>query len=117
MAQPVTFEVEGVRFELTPLPVDDACVGMDLLTAEGMTKISKLARMFATVTKISRTPAGAFEAGGSMVDLKPFVDDAFRGRLHLMVAFVERAVKVEYGDFLARAGVEIPAFTATPPTS
>ncbi len=108
------FEVEGVRFELTSLTVDDACAGVDLLTsAEGMAKMCKLAKMFAGVAKVSRTPDGKFEIGGAMVAMKPFLEDVFRGRLDLLLAFVEQAVKAEYGSFLARAGVEIPSFTTT----
>lgn len=110
------FEVEGVRFELTPLPVDDACAGVDLLAGDGgMAKMAKLARMFAGVCKVSRQPDGRFEIGGAMVPMKPFVEDVFRGRLDLLMGFVEQAVRSEYGSFLAKAGVELPSFAPKMP--
>lgn len=104
------FEVHGIRFEQDPLPVDEACVGVDLLSsADGFAKMAKVARMFAKVCRVSRTPDGRFEVGGAMVKLEPFFNDVFQRRLDLMLAFAEAAVKTEYGDFLAKAGIELQA--------
>ncbi len=115
MAEPVRFEIEGVHFELTSLPVDDACCGVDLLnSADGAAKMAKLARLFASVCKVSRTKDGNFSADGTMMAMKPFFEDLFRGRLDLLIEFVGKAVQAEYGNFLARAGVEIPEFIIPP---
>lgn len=121
-AQPVTFEVEGVQFELKRLNVDDTCAGLELLmkalgpvmAADGESNwltcalsqascIPALLKLFAPVTKVSRKPDGSFEAGGSMVDLKPFVNDCFAGRHVLMLAFLGKAVQNEYRGFFAEA--------------
>lgn len=107
------YTIDGVTFAQDALSVDDACAGIDLLSHDGgMAKMGLLAKSFATVTKVSRTKDGRFDSSGDMVPMKAFVNDVFRGRLDLLVAFVERAVQVEYGAFLAKAGVQLPSFTA-----
>jgi hypothetical protein len=106
-AQPVTFEVEGVQFELRRLNVDDTCAGLAMLTSGGGIgpgQFPALLKLFAPVAKVSRKPDGTFEAGGAMVDLKPFVNDVFAGEHLRMAAFIGKAVQIEYGNFIANAG-------------
>lgn len=106
MAQPVTFEVEGVTFELKRLNVDDTCAGLAMLTAEGgigPAQFPALLKLFAPVAKVSRNPDGTFGTGGAMVDLKPFLNDCFSGEHLRMAAFIGKAVQIEYGNFIANA--------------
>lgn len=103
-AQPVTFEVEGVTFEVSRLNVDDTCAGMALLQGGmGAAQFPALLKLFAPVTKVSRAPDGTFASGGQMVSLKPFINDCFAGEHIRMAAFIGRAIQVEYGVFLANA--------------
>ncbi len=108
-----TFEIEGIRFELKPLKVDDACSGMDLLTGDStVAKMAKLLKLFAPVSRVSRSTDGTLVGGSLMVPLTTFQEEVFGGRLDLLIAFVEQAVQSEYGAFLAKAGVELPSAAA-----
>jgi hypothetical protein len=110
-----TFDVEGIRFELRRLSVDDACVGVDALTGDGqMAKFSKLLKLFAPRCKVSRTADGSFEIGGAMVDLKAFTEDLFAGRLDLLTAFMSKAIDFEFGAFLATAEARVQAAADSP---
>lgn len=107
------FEIEGIRFELRTLKVDDACSGMDLMNADdSMAKMSKLLKLFAPYCKVSRNGDGTFEGGALMVPLKDFADDLFGGRLDLLIRFNTEAVNLEYGSFLGKAGVALPSAAA-----
>ena len=110
-----TFDVEGIRFELRRLSVDDACVGVDALSSEGghYSKVARLLALFAPQCKVSRLPDGTFAIGGALVDMKSFTNDLFAGRLDLLAAFVERATEFEFGAFLATA--EAKRAAAQPP--
>lgn len=105
-----TFDVEGIRFELRRLSVDDACTGVDALTGDGqMSKFSKLLKLFAPRCKVSRNADGSFGIGGAMVDLKPFAEELFAGRLDLLTAFMSLAIDFEFGAFLATAAARVQA--------
>lgn len=137
MPAATTFEIEGRTFELKHLDIDEACAGLEVLAKAlgpalgaaaldgtvneaGLvtallgqaSQVSVLLRKFAPAAKISRKPDGAFETGGAMVDLKPFLSDVFTGRVDLMIAFLAKAVEFEYGAFLGGA----PALAALVPT-
>jgi hypothetical protein len=117
------FELEGRRFEVRRLSTDDACLGLEVLgRALGpaaaavigsgdpdyglilqslltqASQLSKLLALFAPRTKFDRGNNGA------LVDLKPFLDEVFGGRIDLIIAFLVHAVRAEYACFLAGKG-------------
>ena len=119
MASTTDFEVEGLRFEVRPLSVDDACLSLELLgkalgpaamevlggeapdfgkilTAllSNASQVSGLLKIYAAVSKFDRA------GNGVMVDLKPFVGEVFGRRLDLAVAFLAQAVRAEHAYFL-----------------
>lgn len=113
-----SFEIEGIRFELDHLNVDDACAGLETLgkvmagsaAAGGFNPFALLSqaghaptllRLFAPVCKVSRSRDGTFRGGDMMVDLKPFAGDVFRGRADVLVKFLRECVDFEYASFLA----------------
>lgn len=128
MPSSTAFDLEGRSFELRHLDIDEACAGLEILAkaigpalsqaaldgavseASMVTallgqasQVSVLLRKFAPVAKVSRKPDGSFEAGGAMVELKPFLTDVFTGRVDLMIAFLAKAVEFEFGAFLGGA--------------
>lgn len=127
MSTATEFELEGRRFEVKRLSPDDACLGLEVLGkvlgpaalavfairgAEGeeaaepdygaifaallahASQISVLLKLFAPRAKFERSNSGA------LVDLKPFTDEVFGGRIDLMIAFLAHAVRAEYACFL-----------------
>lgn len=110
-----SFEVEGIRFELRRLSVDDACEGVDILSAEeGMRKFARLLKLFSPVCKVSRSSDGTFEGAETMVPLKLFANDVFEDRLELLVGFMGKAIDFEFGRFLATARARVDAAAADP---
>jgi hypothetical protein len=123
------FELEGRRFEVKSLELDDSCMGLEVLgkalgpaalLAFGASAISAdggadkeldygpllqalltQASQIAVLLKLF-APRSRFDRGGNgfMVELKPFVGEVFGGRVDLMVAFLVHAVRAEYGCFL-----------------
>lgn len=143
MAKTHEFEVEGIRFELSHLSVDDACAGLETLSntlAPAFAKLqgiedtaerertlilavagqarnaAVLLKVFAPACKVSRSNDGMYAGGDRMVALKPFLNEAFEGRVDLVMAFLVEAVQFEYGAFLgALTGVRGATPTATKP--
>ena len=137
MAKTHEFEVEGIRFELSHLSVDDACHGLEVLSKTLGPAIQKLAdvaedeargrelvlalsaqashaatlvKLFAPVCKVSRSNDGTYIDGERLVALKPFINDCFAGRVDLLMAFLFEAVQFEYAAFLgALAAGKAPA--------
>jgi hypothetical protein len=118
------FELEGKRYEVRRLSPDDACLGLEVLgraigpaaaqilggRAEGeapdfgailqallsnASQLSVLLKLFA--------PRAKFDRGGNgiMVEMKPFTDELFAGRLDLLIAFLTHTVRGEYAFFFA----------------
>lgn len=127
------FELEGRRFEVKRLSPDDACLGLEvlgkvlgpaayevlaarggegedgqaptpnygailqaLLTNAG--QIAVLLKLFAPRTKFDRS------SNGTLIELKPFVEEVFAGRVDLMIAFLIQALRAEYACFLGGSG-------------
>lgn len=120
------FECDGVAFDVGRLNLNESCRGLELLTrmlgpALGQIQenpqaaplallsqagqIPPLLAMFAPVSKVSRNGAGEYGAhgDGTFVDLKPFVEQVFVGRLDLACMFLAECVKLEFGPFLSSA--------------
>ena len=119
------FELDGRRFEVKSLGIDESCAGLELFgrvagpaiaaaLLDGQTnlgaviqaalsnasQLAKLLRMFAKHARYDRLQ------DGNMVALTPFVDDVFAGRLELMLGFLAPCVKAEFGSFLAGDGLQ-----------
>lgn len=60
--------------------------------------IAPLLKLFTARAKFDRGKNGA------LVDLDPFVDEVFEGRLDVIVAFLFHAARAEYGGFLGGGG-------------
>ncbi len=118
------FELDGRRFTVERLKVDDACLSLEVLgKALGpaamavlggdvpdygaiLTALLANASHISTLLKIFAPRAKFDRAGnGTMVDLKPFLDEVFAGRVDLMVAFLAHSVKAEHGCFLGGPNV------------
>lgn len=133
MSSTAEFELEGRRFEVKRLSPDDACLGVEVLgkvlgpaayevlstmggpgeAGEGTepnyaailqallanaSQISVLLKLFAPRAKFDRSN------NGTLVELKPFVEEVFGGRLDLMLAFLMHAARAEYACFLGGSG-------------
>jgi hypothetical protein len=117
------FELEGKRFEVKRLSPDDACLGLEVLgRALGPAAAAVLgsgtpdygAILQALVTQASQlsrllalfAPRSKFDRSGSgtMIELKPFLDEVFGGRIDLLIAFLVHAVRAEYACFLGGSG-------------
>jgi hypothetical protein len=124
MGAPTEFELEGRRFEVKRLSVDDACMSLEVLgkalgpaavavlggeapdygkvlTAllSNASQLSVLLKLYLPVSKFDRA------GNGVMVDLKPFSSEVFGGRVDLMVAFLAQAVRAEHACFLGGPNV------------
>jgi hypothetical protein len=120
------FECGGVAFDVGRLNLNDSCNGLELLAkvlgpaisqlqdnpASALTallgqasQIPKLIALFAPVAKVARNSEGTYGAGEgfAMVDVKPFVEQVFAGRLDLACAFLAECVRLEYSTFLSSA--------------
>ena len=123
------FEIEGIRFELTNLSVDDSCAGLEVLakalgpaidqlgaaaddpSASGRALIKSvlgnagqaaaLLKTFAPRAKVSRSKDGGHAGGSLMVGLGPEANAVFAGRVDLLLAFLFEAVQFEYAAFLS----------------
>ncbi len=118
------FECDGVTFDVGRLNLNDSCKGLELLAKVLGPAISQLQEnptsaltallsqasqipamlaLFAPVSKVWRNADGAFGAAdaGLLVDLKPFVEQAFAGRLELACMFLAECVRLEYAAFLS----------------
>ena len=122
------FEIEGIRFELTNLSVDDSCAGLEMMAkaigpaieqigaGSGEASVGRamaqsvlgnarqaaaLMRVFAPGTKVSRGKDGTHAGGALMVGLGPEANAVFAGRVDLLMAFLFEAVQFEYGAFLS----------------
>lgn len=116
------FRIEGRRFEVARLAPEDACTGFEVLgravgpaavvlligdkpdvpalmqaLVSNASKLSTLLGLFLPKSKFDRSNNGIF------VDLKPFADEVFGGRLDVLIAFVVQAVRAEYATFLGGA--------------
>ena len=124
------FECDGVAFDVGRLNLNDACNVLELLSrvlgpalsqlqanpTSALTallgqasQIPRLLALFAPVAKFWRDQNGmpcaeSSSAGGALVDLKPFLEQVFAGRLDLACAFLAECVRNEYATFLASAG-------------
>jgi hypothetical protein len=126
MSSPTEFELEGKRFEVKRLSPDNACLGLEVLgralgpaaaqvlgLGDGAppdygailqalvtqaSQLSRLLELFAPRAKFDRSGTG------SMIELKPFIDEVFGGRLDLLIAFLVHSVRAEYACFLAGSG-------------
>ena len=117
------FECDGVAFDVGRLNLNDSCKGLELLTkvlgpavnaASGGQQAATIAllgqagqipamlALFAPVAKVWRDAAGipGTVDCGTLVDLKPFVEQVFAGRLELACAFLAQCVRNEFGPFL-----------------
>lgn len=135
------FELEGQRFEVQRLKIDDACLGLEVLgralgpaasavlglgsAVDGeaakpdygailqalLTQASQASALLKLFAKVSK-----FDrlGDGNMVALTPFLEDVFGGRLDLMVAFLVRSAKAEFASFLD-GGALAALIPATPP--
>ena len=122
-ASPTLFELEGMRFEVRRLTPDGACRGLEVLgKALGPAAAAVLgggtpdyaAILQALVTQASQlsvlldlfAPRAKFDRGanGILVDLQPFTDEVFGGRVDLIIAFLVHAVRAEYASFLSGKG-------------
>ncbi len=117
------FEAGGVTFQVGRLKVKDSLRGLKLVTTvflpafaeainapegeignaaekliESVGQLPELLDLFLPVTQYAGPT-------GKLVGLEAFVEDVFGGRPDLCVEFIARAVKVEYGGFLARKDV------------
>jgi hypothetical protein len=117
------FEIEGRRFEISHLSLDESFAGLEkaqaVFGASGQipfAKVPELLRMFAKVCKVARAPDGSFVSGGAMVALDPFLKDVFVGNVGLSIKFLTKAIEHEYGAFLDEMRVAALVSPSTPPT-
>jgi hypothetical protein len=129
------FTVDGRRFELRHLSPEDACLGVEtlgktlgpaaveLFVGDGVdfknltpaqlarlaipliknaTGLSALLKLFAPVAKFDRG------GNGILVDLQPFTDEVFGGRLDVLLVFLVNAVRAEFAIFLGGGGALVP---------
>jgi len=129
------FSIEGRRFEVRRLSPEDACLGVETLgktlgpaaaefflggeidfanlTPAQVTKLviplianatglAALLKLFAPVSKFDRA------GNGVLVELKPFIDEVFGGRLDVLLVFLVNAVRAEYAVFLGGGGALVP---------
>lgn len=120
------FDLDGTRFEVNSLGLDEACMGAELFgrvagpgiaawldgrntgnvggvvqaALSNASQLPKLVRMFAKQAKFDRLK------DGRMVPLEPFVNDVFAGKLEFVVAFLLPCVRAEFGSFLVGDGLE-----------
>lgn len=117
------FECDGVTFDVGRLNLNDSCKGLELLSkilgpaivaAPGglhaaelalftqASRIPELLALFAPVVKVHRNNDGepCLADAGTLVDLKPFLEQVFAGRLDLACAFIAECVKNEFGTFM-----------------
>ena len=130
------FECDGVAFDVGRLNLNDSCKGLELLAkvmgpaiceapkgqqAATMAllgqagQIPALLALFAPVAKFWRGPDGepSSQGNGTLVDLKPFVEQAFATRLELACAFLAECVKNEFGPFIKSVSTGALAQTLT----
>lgn len=135
------FELEGIRFEVKRLTLEDSClsleilgkvlgpVALEVLSSKGdgeepgglslnpamyasllatflsnASQIAVLMKLFAPYAKVNRQMNGEY-GGTMMVELKPFLNDVFAGRVDLMVAFLVVVSRAEHGCFLGGTNV------------
>jgi hypothetical protein len=120
MGAATEFELEGKRFEVKRLSVDDACKGLEVLgKALGPAAAQVIgggspdygAILQALVTQAGQlsvllglfAPRAKFDRGsnGVMVELMTFTDEVFGGRIDLLIAFLVHSVRAEYASFLS----------------
>lgn len=119
MSTTSSFTIEGRRFEVSRLSPEDACAGFEvlgrafgasavaLLIGEKPDPVGLMQGLVNNASKLSVMlglflPKAKFDRGnnGILVDLKPFADEVFGGRLDVLIAFVVQAVRAEYATFL-----------------
>lgn len=138
------FELEGIRFEVKRLSLEDTCasleilgkvlgpVALEVLSSKGepgaedsgavvslrpamyaslittflsnASQIAVLTKLYAPYAKVNRQMNGTY-VGALMVELKPFLNDVFAGRIDLMVAFLVVVARAEHGCFLGGTNV------------
>jgi hypothetical protein len=116
------FEIEGRRFDIAHLSLDESFAGLEraqaVFGAAGQipfAKVPELLRMFSKVCKVARSPEGSFVAGGPFVALDPFLKDVFVGNVGLSIKFLTKCIEHEYGAFLDEMRAA-QASAPTPPT-
>ncbi len=142
-----TFDLEGRRFEVQPLPPEDSCLGIEILgKALGPALMSSLSGVEAGMSveeigakldfsaivpalvgqasKLSALfklflPCSKFDRqrNGNLVELKLFTDEVFGGRVDLLIAFLVHAVRAEYTCFLGGSNALGPLLAAFANTS
>ncbi len=120
---PAEFEVDGRKFEIAHLSLDESFAGLEkaqaVFGASGQipfARVPELLRLFAKVCKVARDPSGSFTSGGPFVALEPFLKDVFVGQMGLSMKFLTKAIEHEYGSFLEEMAAARAA-EATPPKS
>jgi hypothetical protein len=132
-----SFDIGGVRYEVSRLKVRDSLAGLKLV---GKVIAPALGEVASFLGKSKPELMAALQAGkaapllikivegldclpqlldlfvpatkfmgptGSMVDLAPFVEDQFSGQPDLCVEFIVCAVQAEYGRFLPESGASL----------
>ncbi len=116
-------EIRGRTFEVERLGLDEAFNGLELAqeifgspTRPPVSKVPRLLKMFARVTKVARAADGTFlDPSAPRVALEPFLDDVFKGEIGLAFDFVVKCVEHEYGNFLdGLPGAAAASATAKP---
>jgi hypothetical protein len=126
MREPVEFELQGLTFEFSQMPLAKACAALELLSelikgsfaaggdfrqavagacSAAIGKLPALINAYAPFCKVQ----GEGVAAGRKVALKTFQGEAFNGRLDLAILFVANCAAIEHADFLAEGLERIAA--------
>lgn len=120
MREPVEFEVDGLTFEFSEMPLPEACRGAELVAeliqasgaqgdiaqrvaaaaAKALSKLPDLVKLFAPFCKVE-DPSGAIGAGRRIRLAGAVEGMAFNGRIDRAVLFVANCAAAEYSDFLS----------------
>jgi hypothetical protein len=126
MREPVEFELQGLTFEFSQMPLAKACAALELLSelikgafvpggdirqavagafATGVAKLPALIDAYAPFCKVE----GERVAAGRKVALKTFQGEVFDGHMDLAILFVANCAAIEHADFLAEGLERIAA--------
>jgi hypothetical protein len=144
MREAIEFEVDGLTFEFSEMPLAKTCEGAELVSelyqagfsgttvperiaAGAQRAIGKLPAMMALFVPFCKVESEGL-AQGKRVKLDKFQGDVFNGRIDRALLFVANCAAIEYGDFLSEGLARValglaelveryPSLTPQTPTS
>lgn len=116
----MTFTIGDTEFELAPLPVEKSLGLLTTVAAQiGPALSSGNAADFVKIASAAPAAVSVFAAhckvrrGQNMLALAPFVDDIFRRKPTLLIAWLSHCLREEYADFFCEAGQDRMAEAAS----